>query len=87
MAEGLTFDFDAVTPRMLVEFKRETGVELMSFVSEAGVDMATLPAEAIAGMVWLAMRMSGTPDATFEEALDVPFSSLSFAEEEQPDPT
>lgn len=87
MAETLTFDFDAVTPRMLVDFKRETGVELMSLISETGVDMSTMAAETIAGMIWLALRMSGKPDATFDDALDVPFSALAFAEEQPADPT
>lgn len=87
MVDAMTFDFDAVTPRMLVEFKRETGVELMSLVGEGGLNMAAMPSEAIAGVVWLALRMSGKPDATFDEALDIPFSSLTFAEDPEPDPT
>ncbi len=83
MAEKLTFDFDAVTPRMLVDFKRETGVSLMSLVSDTGdIDLGTLPEEALAGMIWLAMRMGGQPDATFDEALDTPFSALELAEDD-----
>lgn len=84
MAETLKFDFDAVTPRMLVDFKRETGIELMALVVGGSLDIATMPAEATAGLVWLAMRMSGNPDATYEEALDTPFTALEM--DTEPDP-
>lgn len=85
----LTFDFDAVTPRMMVEFREHVGTSLLSLVGADGtVDMATMPDEALAGMIWLAMRMNGNPDATFDEALDTPFSALSFDDDEvEPDPT
>lgn len=84
----LTFDFDAVTPRMMVEFREHVGVSLMSLVSNGEVDMSAMPDEAVAGMIWLALRMSGQPDATFDQALDTPLSSLSFGGDEvTPDPT
>lgn len=76
----LTFDFDSVTPRMLLDFKRETGESLFSLVEGGGVDLSALTEEAIAGFVWLALRMSGRPDATYDDALDTPFTSLNFAD-------
>lgn len=87
VSDKLNFDFDAVTTRMLVDFKRETGVSLMSLVKDGQFDLENIPEEALAGMIWLAMRMDGHPDATFDEALDIPFSRLEFSEEEEPDPT
>lgn len=84
---SLSFDFDQVTPRMLLDFKKQTGTALMSLVDDKGdLNMADLSEEQIAGFVWLALRMSGTPDATWDEALDTPFTSLSF-EEDEADPT
>lgn len=88
VSDKLSFDFDAVTTRMLVDFKRETGVSLMSLVGDKGeIDLENVPEEALAGFIWLAMRMDGHPDATFDEALDVPFSRLEFSEETEADPT
>lgn len=83
----LTFDFDAVTPRMLVDFKVATGVSLLSLVPDDGAfSLASVPEEAIAGIVWLALRMSGRPDATFDEALDTPFAALSLEDAASADP-
>ncbi len=82
MSDKLTFDFDAVTPRMMIEFRDKTGVSLLSLVGDDGkVDMAAMPDEALAGMIWLAMRMSGRSDATFDDALDTPFSAIEFADD------
>lgn len=88
MTDKLTFDFDAVTPRMLIDFKDRAGVSLYALLSDDGtMNLAAMSEEATAGMVWLALRMSGRPDATWDDALDTPFSSLSFAEGGEPDPT
>lgn len=89
MSDALTFDFDAVTPRMMIDFKDKTGVPLMSVVGDDGtVDMSVMSEELVAGMVWLALRMSGRPEATWDDALDTPFSALSQpAEGAEPDPT
>lgn len=87
MTDKLTFDFDAVTPRMLVDFKKQTGTSLMSLVEDDGLDLSSLDEELIAGFIWLALRMSGQPDATWDQALDTPFTALEFAEDVEPDPT
>lgn len=87
MTETLVFDFDAVTPRMMLDFKEKTGLDVLSLAGD-GVDVSEMPVEAIAGMVWLAMRMSGRPDATWDEALDTPLSTLAFDEDDDTaDPT
>lgn len=89
VVEPLPFDLDAVTPRMLIDFKRETGVSLMSLVDgELELDIKTVPEEAIAGIVWLALRMGDDPDVSFEAALDTPFTRvLAAAEVDAEDPT
>ena len=88
MSDSLTFDFDAVTPRMLIDFKAKTGHSLMGLVGADGnIDMANMDEELIAGFIWLSLRMSGRPDATWDDALDTPFTSLDFAEADEPDPT
>lgn len=85
--ETISFDPNAITPRMMVDFKRETGHSLMGLV-EQGFDLTGLPEEVLAGVIWIAMRMSGRPDATFDEALDTPIASLGFdAEDDDADPT
>lgn len=82
MADPLTFDFDSVTPRMLVDFEDKVGQSLTSFLSDKGtLDMLDMPSAALCGFVWLSLRMSGQPDATWDDALDTPFASLEFAEE------
>lgn len=87
MTDSLTFDLDAVTPRMLVEFKQHTGENLMALMDEkGGMNFSALSGEILAGVVWLALRMSGRPDATFDEALDTPLASLDFGEPSE-DPT
>lgn len=84
----LTFDFDSVTPRMMIEFKKKTGTSLMSLADKQGnIDVANIGEEVITGFIWLSLRMSGQPDATWDQALDTPFSSLEFAEEDDADPT
>lgn len=86
MAE-ITLDFDKITTRMLLDFKEKTGTSLMSMIDGAGeIDITSMSEETIAGCIWLALRASGSPDATWDEALDMPFTSLQFAEGEQ-DPT
>lgn len=88
MTDTLTFDFDAVTPRMLIDFKAKTGVALMSLVSGGEFDMSVMSEEVVAGMIWLALRMGGKPDATWDEALDTPFTALNLGGEPvEPDPT
>lgn len=89
MAEALSFDFDALTPRMLVDFKNKAAVDLLALLDdEGGFDLTGLAPEALAGFVWLAMRMSGRPDATWDDALDTPFSQLDFSTPDgEPDPT
>lgn len=87
VVETLNFDMDAVTPRMLVDFKAKTGVSLMSFAAEGGLDMGSMTEECIAGVIWLALRMGGKPDTTWDEALDTPFTSLAPAPEAEPDPS
>lgn len=87
MADKLTFDFDAVTSRMLIEFKERTGSSLMAVADDKGdFDLRSMDEKLIAGFIWLALRMSGKPDATWDDALDTPFTSLEFSREE-PDPT
>lgn len=80
----LTFDVERITPRMMVDFKRETGVEVMGLI-ETGIDLATLDALLLAGLIWLALRMGDRPDATFDDALDTPFVALDFGDEEAAD--
>lgn len=81
--ETLTFNFDAITPRMMMDFRSETGTSIMDLATEEGVvDMSSVSPEVMAGIVWLALRMSGRPDATWDEALDTPFASLEFDEDE-----
>lgn len=88
MTDKLTFDFDAVTPRMLVDFKAKTGTSLMSLVEGDEFDLSKVDEEQMAGFIWLALRMSGQPDATWDEALDTPFTSLDFVDEDgEPDPS
>jgi len=88
VADTLDFDFDAVTPRMLLDFKEKTGVPLFSVVDEKGeVDFTNLSEEIVAGFMWLALRMSGHPDATWDEALDTPLARLGEIGEDEPDPT
>lgn len=70
---GLAFDMDGVTPRMLIDFREATGTSLMSFVSEDGeLDLSAVTEEALAGVVWLQLRMTDA-EVTYEQALDVPF--------------
>ena len=90
--EELQFDLDTVTPRMLVEFMAHTGVNLLSLVNASGeldmADIAALDPKVLAGIVWLSLKMSGHPDATFDEALDVPLASLvGIVASEPPDPS
>lgn len=88
MTDPLTFDFDAVTPRMLVDFKAKTGVDLMSIVDGDGFEISGQSPEVLAGFIWLALRTSGKPDTTWNEALDTPFSQLQFADPDgDADPT
>lgn len=88
MTDSPTFNFDAVTPRMLIDFKAKTGTSLMSLVDDGGdIDVSSLDEDLIAGFIWLSLRMSGNPDATWDDALDTPFSTLEFAAEAELDPT
>lgn len=88
MADALTFDFDAVTPRMLIDFKDKTGTDLMSLADGDAFDLAEQTPEVLAGFIWLALRTSGNPETTWDEALDTPFTALQFADpEDAPDPT
>lgn len=80
MADALTFDVDKVTPRMLVDFKAKTGVNLLGlFDQQKPEDLLNGDPEVIAGLIWIAKRMGGEPDATWEDALDTPFSSLDLS--------
>lgn len=81
----LTFDFDKVTPRMLDDFERESGSSLFSFMDGDDIDLTKLSGKALAGVIWLALRTSGQPDATFDQAMDTPVTSIQMADE--PDPT
>lgn len=89
MSDTLDFDFDQVTPRMLLDFKEKTGVPLFSVVDEKGdVNFSSMSEELVAGFVWLALRMSGHPDATWDDALDTPLARLGATTEDgEPDPT
>lgn len=82
--EKLTLNVDLITPRHMVDFRRETGVSLMGLI-ETGFDLKGLPDEVIAGVIWIAMRLGGRPDATFDEALDTPFTALDLSEDEAAD--
>ena len=82
MSDKLTFDFDAVTPRMLLDFKDKTGQSLMGLIGTDGaMNLDDLSEEMIAGIIWLSLRMSGRHDATWDDALDTPFTALDFGEE------
>lgn len=86
--DAVTFDLDAVTPRMLIDFKRVTGVSLLELEwGEDGIDLTALGEEVIAGVVWLALRMSGRAEATYDDALDTPFTILTSAIPDEVDPT
>lgn len=83
-APELAFNLDGCTPRMLLDFREKAGVSLMSFVdAEGGLDLSSLTEEAIAGVVWLALRMKD-PATTYEQALDVPFTEALSAESAAP---
>lgn len=83
----LTFDMDAVTPRMLVDFKAKTGQNLLAVVGE-DVNLEEADPEVITGFIWLALRMGPKPDASWDDALDTPFTALNLdGEGEAPDPT
>lgn len=86
MAE-FAFDLDLVTPRMLVDFKDKTGQNLLPLFRDGEFQIADLEPEALTGLIWIALRMSGQPDATWDQALDTPFQSLEFAEDGDEDPT
>lgn len=90
MAEATTvaFDFDAVTTRMLIDFKRETGASLLELVDEetGALNLDGVAEEVVGGVIWLGLRMSGRPDATYDEALDIPVTALDFTEEDAVDP-
>lgn len=87
MADELTFNVDALTPRMLLEFKEKTGQNLMVLMDQ-DVDLNTAEPEIVAGFIWCAMRMGPNPDATWDDALDTPLASLDFGgEAPEPDPT
>lgn len=81
------FNIDAVTSRMLIDFKRVTGTNLFDVVGDGAtpVNFEDLEPELVSGFVWLAMRMSGHPDATYDEALDYPIASLSKLEQSEAD--
>lgn len=90
MADALNFDFDAVTPRMLVDFKEKTGADLLTVfdgAAEGQMDLSKLDSLVLAGIIWVAMRMSGYPEATWDEALDTPLSRLDLSGGEAEDPT
>jgi hypothetical protein len=86
------FDLGQVTGRMLIDFRVATGMSLMSFVDadEGELDISSLTEEALVGVIWLGLRMSGRPDATFDDALDIPFDALDLeavTEVPTPDPS
>lgn len=83
MTDAVKFDLDQVTPRMLIEFKEHTGESLLSMVDglDDEIDLTDVSEEVIAGFIWLGMRMSGNPDATFNDALDTPFTALDFTDD------
>lgn len=80
------FDFDKVTPRMLVDFKEKTGTSLMALTAggKQELDLASMDETTVAAFIWIALRMSGRPDATWDEALDTPFSELDLDVDEDP---
>lgn len=84
--EILTFNVDAITPRMMVDFKKVTGESLMELVEAGLPDLTKVSEEVLAGFIWLALRMSGKPDATWDEALDTPFTALGAEEASPVDP-
>lgn len=81
----LDLDFDRVTPRMLIDFKEKSGRSLMAMFEDGDLDPSKLDEVTVAALIWIVMRMD-RPDATWDEALDAPFNSLSFAKAEL-DPT
>jgi hypothetical protein len=87
MSDELVFNADAVTPRMLIDFKEKTGLSLFAIWEGDGIELDKAEPEVIAAVIWLALRMSGQPEATWEQAVDTPFSSLSMGEPAAPDPT
>lgn len=83
----LTFDFDSLTGRMLEDFERKTGVSLLAMAGDKNeLDLSSMPMTAISGIIWLALKMSGYPDATYDDARDIPLAKLSFVEEPPADP-
>lgn len=89
MSDKLRFDFDAITPRMLDDYQRETGTSLFTFLDDDGeLDITQLSGSALAGVIWLALRTSGYADATMDEAFDTPISRLDMSDEAaEVDPT
>lgn len=86
----LTFDMDAVTPRMLVDFKAHTGHNLFDVIKDdEPIDLERMDPILVAGFIYIALRMGGNPDATFDEALDMPLTKLTLPTEEvhPPDPS
>lgn len=85
---GIEFDLDKVTPRMLVDFKDKTGTNLLGLFRDGSeFAIADMDPETLTGLIWVALRMSSAPDATWDDALDTPFQDLEFAEDGDDDPT
>lgn len=87
MPDKFAFDFDKVTSRMLDDFERETGTSLFEFMVADGLDVSKLSGKSLAGVIWLAMRTSGQPDATFEDAMDTPVVLFDVHGGAEVDPT
>ena len=88
MAGKYTFDPDALTGELMEDFAEHVGAELFSFMGENGeLDRRNLTGKAMSGVMWVAMRMSGRDDVTWEEARRTPFAELADAEKAEPDPT
>lgn len=78
-----TLKLEMVTGRMLKEFADHTGESLLTLGEQWGksdgeIDISSLDVDVLVGLIWLAMKMSGSPDATWEDALDESIVNLVF---------
>lgn len=89
MTDKYTFDDEGLTGEMLEDFEEITGTSFFSFADPTSgeIDMSNFSGKAMSALMWLAMRMSGLPDATFDEARKEPLGKLALGEEAEVDPT
>lgn len=82
----LVFNFDTITPRHMLEFKKRTGKSLLEMVSSGqlgeGIDLSSMDEEVVVGIIYVSRLSAGEPvgDETWEKSMDTPFSALQAPE-------